>query len=85
MNLKYLRFKIWSLVNQEILTFVHNISNFLPSAFNNYHETLASFHGINTRHGSNLIFLSFLLIKTVFTIFLQIYKVTNILHILVIG
>ena len=44
------------MANQEILTFVHNyFSNSLPSAFNNYYETLASTHGINTRHGSNLI------------------------------
>ena len=47
--------KVQDMVNQEILTFVHNyISNSLPSAFNNYYETLASIHGINTRHGSNL-------------------------------
>ena len=43
------------MVNQEILTFVHNyLSNSLPSAFNNYYETLASIHGVNTRHGSDL-------------------------------
>ena len=44
------------MVNQEILTFVYNyFANSLPSAFNNYYETLASTHGINTRHGSNLL------------------------------
>ena len=47
--------KVQDMVNQEILTFVHNyISNSLPSAFNNYYETLASIHGVNTRHGSDL-------------------------------
>ena len=48
--------KVNDMMNQEILTFVHNyFSNSLPSAFNNYYETLASIHGLNTRHGSNLI------------------------------
>ena len=47
--------KVQDMVNQEILTFVHNyLSNSLPSAFNNYYETLASIHGVNTRHGSDL-------------------------------
>ena len=47
--------KVQDMVNQEILTFVHNyLSNFLPSAFHNYYETLVSIHGVNTRHGSDL-------------------------------
>ena len=47
--------KVKDMVNQEILTFVHNyFSNSLPTAFNNYYETLISIHGINTRHGSNI-------------------------------
>ena len=44
------------MVNQEILTFVYNyFANSLPSAFDNYYETLASVHGINTRHGNDLL------------------------------
>ena len=41
---------------QEILTFVHNyFSKKLPPVFNDYFETLASIHNINTRHGSSLL------------------------------
>ena len=29
-------------------------TNSLPPVFNNYYETLASTHGLNTRHGGNL-------------------------------
>ena len=48
--------KVQDLVNQEILTFVHNFfTDRLPSAFNNYYETLVTTHGINTRHGSILL------------------------------
>ena len=47
--------KIQDLFNQEILTFMYKYStNSLPSVFNNYYETLASTHGLNTRHGGNL-------------------------------
>ena len=48
--------KVSDMLNQEVLTFVFNyFNNKLPSVFDNYYETLASSHGINTRHGSNLI------------------------------
>ena len=48
--------KVQDMANQEILTFVYNyFKNQLPSAFDNYYETLASIHGINTRHGNNLL------------------------------
>ena len=48
--------KVEDMVNQEILTFVYNyFANSLPSAFDNYYETLASVHGINTRHGNDLL------------------------------
>ena len=47
--------KIRDLFNQEILTFMYKYSaNSLPPVFNNYHETLASTHGLYTRHGGNL-------------------------------
>ena len=47
--------KVQDMLNQEILSFVFKYSiNSLPSAFNNYYETLASTHGLNTRHGGNL-------------------------------
>ena len=48
--------KVNDMLKQEVLTFVFNyFNNKLPPVFNNYYETLASSHGINTRHGSNLI------------------------------
>ena len=48
--------KVNDMVKQEVLTFVFNyFNNRLPSVFNNYFETLASSHGINTRHGSFLV------------------------------
>ena len=48
--------KVQDMVNQEILTFVFKyFANSLPPVFDNYYETLASAHGINTRHGCNLI------------------------------
>ena len=44
------------MVKQEVLTFVFNyFNNNLPAVFNNYYETLASSHGVNTRYGSFLI------------------------------
>ena len=47
--------KVQDMLNQEILSFVFKYSiNSLPPAFNNYYETLASTHGLNTRHGGNL-------------------------------
>ena len=47
--------KIHDMANQEILTFVYKyFANSLPAVFDNYYETLASTHGLNTRHGSNL-------------------------------
>ena len=43
------------MINQEILTFVFKFcANSLPPVFNNYYETIASTHGLNTRHGNNL-------------------------------
>ena len=43
--------KFQNMVNQDIITFVLNyLAINLPSAFNNYYETLASIHSINTRH-----------------------------------
>jgi len=48
--------KVEDMVKQEVVTFVFNYFNdSLPSVFDNYYETLASTHGINTRHGSSLI------------------------------
>ena len=48
--------KVNDMVKQQVLTFVFNyFNNRLPSVFNNYFETLASSHGINTRHGSFLV------------------------------
>ena len=47
--------KVQDIINQEILTFVFKyFANSLPPVFNNYYETLANTHGLNTRHGSNL-------------------------------
>ena len=47
--------KVQDMINQEILTFVFKyFANSLPPVFDNYYETLASTHGLNTRHGSNL-------------------------------
>ena len=47
--------KVQDMLNQEILTFVFKYhANTLPPVFNNYYETLASTHGLNTRHGGNL-------------------------------
>ena len=47
--------KVQDMLNLEILTFVFKYSmNSLPPAFDNYYETLASTHGLNTRHGGNL-------------------------------
>ena len=43
------------MMNQEISTFVYKYhANGLPPVFNNYFETLASTHGLNTRNGGNL-------------------------------
>ena len=48
--------KVEDMLKQEVVTFVFNYFNdSLPSVFDNYYETLASTHGINTRHGSSLI------------------------------
>ena len=48
--------KVKDMVKQEVLTFVFNyFNNNLPDVFNNYYETLASGHGLNTRYGSFLI------------------------------
>ena len=48
--------KVNDMLNQEVLTFVFNyFDKRLSSVFNNYYESLASIHGINTRNGSNLI------------------------------
>ena len=47
--------KVQDMVNQEILTFAFKyFANSLPPVFDNYYETLANTHGLNTRHGSNL-------------------------------
>ena len=47
--------KIQDLLNQEILTFMFKyFANCLPPVFNNYYETLANTHGLNTRHGGNI-------------------------------
>ena len=47
---------IKDILKQETLTFVHSyFSKKLPPVFNDYFETLASIHNINTRHGSNLL------------------------------
>ena len=47
--------KIQDLLNQEILTFMFKyFANSLPPVFNNYYETLANTHGLNTRHGGNI-------------------------------
>ena len=47
--------KVQDMINQEILTFVFKYhANILPPVFDNYYETLASTHGLNTRHGGNL-------------------------------
>ena len=46
--------KVQEMTNQEILTFVFKYhAKILPPVFNNYYETLASTHGLNTRHGNN--------------------------------
>ena len=48
--------KVEVMLKQEVVTFVFDYFNdSLPSVFDNYFETLASTHGINTRHGSSLI------------------------------
>ena len=40
------------MLKQEVLIFLFNYFNGnLPPVFSNYYETLASSHGINTRHG----------------------------------
>ena len=47
--------KVQDITSQDILTFVFKfLSNTLPPVFNNYYETIANSHGLNTRHGCNL-------------------------------
>ena len=50
--------KINDIVEQEIVSFVHNyFSNKLPPVFNNYYSTLADQHQRNTRNGHNLLYI----------------------------
>ena len=50
--------KINDIVEQEIVTFVHNyFSNKLPPVFDNYFSTLADQHHRNTRNGQNLLYI----------------------------
>ena len=48
--------KVTDIAKQETVSFVHNyFSNSLPPVFDNYYETFATCHNINTRSGSKII------------------------------
>ena len=53
---EYNLLQVVDIAHQETVSFVHNyFSNSLPPVFDNYYETFATCHDINTRSGSSTI------------------------------